>query len=138
MEMNFKTRQRIKAFFKNGKPCLILKLNFLSANGENEEFNTRFNAFYEELYRTYLSACESFSEACELSGCPIGFTVAAESKTAPVCEISVIRTHKLRLPTGEIKRLETIDIFDSETGLLKKTNRKKEKRKKPLNTKKTD
>ncbi len=124
MEINFKSRQRIKAFFKEGKPSLILKLNLPLADGENELFNSRFNSFYEAIYNTYIEAGESFAEKCKIGARPSVLVVETEEKMAYVGAFSVFRTCKLRLPTGEARRGECIDIFDSETGLLMKEKRK--------------
>ncbi len=124
MEINFKSRQRVKAFFKEGKPSLILKLNLPVAESENELFNSRFNSFYEAIYDTYIRVCEAYSEKIERPERPISFTVETAQKETPVGAVSIFRTSKLRLPTGEVRRGEYLDIFDSETGLLMKEKRK--------------
>lgn len=129
VEVSFKSQQRIKAFFKDGKPCVVLKLNLLLAKGKNELFNSRFNAFYEEISEACIKECERLSNEIDKPQRPISFIVDAEQNSTPVDSFSVTRIHKLRLPTGEVKRLEALDIFDAETGLLKKAKREKKRKK---------
>ena len=134
MEINFKTRQRVKAFFKEGKPSLVLRLNLPTAEGENEVFVSRFNAFYKALYETYIKTCESYCARASKTERPISFTLEVSQNVGHVSEICVTRLHKLRLPNGEIKRFEALDVFDGESGLLKKSCRKiktKSKKKEP-------
>lgn len=122
MQINFKNRQSIKAFFKEGKPALILKLNLPVALGEGE-FASRFNSFYDALTEAYINKCESYLKGLENVERPISFTVDAEQNVAPVPKIFFTRTHKLRYPSGEIRRFEYSDIFD-ESGLLLKENKR--------------
>ena len=122
MQINFKNRQSIKAFFKEGKPALILKLNLPVALGEGE-FASRFNSFYDALTEAYINKCESYLKGLENVERPISFTVDVEQNVAPVPKIFFTRTHKLRYPSGEIRRFEYSDIFD-ESGLLLKENKR--------------
>jgi hypothetical protein len=115
--MEIKRRQTLKAFFKDGKPAFILKLNLPFAKGENESFVSRFNAFYEELLDTYILACEGYSKGCEKPERPISFTLDVSQNSQDVSKICVTRTHKLRFPNGEIRRFVALDVFDAETGL---------------------
>ncbi len=123
--IDFSAKRRIKAFFSSGKPTLILKINLPTASSENEKFNSRFNAFYDAIFDAYIKAGEAYSKECESSARPTVFTVEFSQKPSPVGLISVIRSFKLMLPAGDIKRGESLDIFDSETGLLVKEKRKR-------------
>ncbi|MBQ7333537.1 MAG: hypothetical protein IJW38_04225 [Clostridia bacterium] len=101
-----------------------MKINLPTASSENEEFNLRFNAFYDAIFDAYIKEGEAYSKQCENNTRPATFTVECVEKTSPVGTVSLIRSFKLRLSTGEIKRGESLDIFDSATGLLVKEKRK--------------
>ena len=120
MELYFKSRERIKAFFKDGKPSVILKLKLPFAEGENELFVSRFNSFYEELSRAYISECRKCSDSRESGAPTLSFSVLAEEKHAPVGEVLVTRTHKLRFLGGENKNFAVTDTFALSDGLLRK------------------
>ena len=100
--MEIKRRQTLKAFFKDGKPAFILKLNLPFAKGENEAFNLRFNAFYEALCETYITACEGYSQRASKPERPISFTLDVSQNSQDVSKICVTRTHKLRFPSAQI------------------------------------
>ena len=123
MELNLKMRERAKAFFKDGKLALVLKLKLPFAECENEAFSSRFNGFYEELYKCYVSECERrLKERCEMAR-SVSLTVECEEKHAPVGAIFITRSHKLRLKSGESAAFLSLDAFDVATGLLLKTKR---------------
>ena len=118
MEFVLKPRQRIKAFFKEGKPSLILKLNFPYIEGENEKSALRFNAFYEAVIFEYISSAERFSANIEKPERPISFSVECEQKSSPDSFVSIVRRHKIRFPDGKILCGEDADVFDLKTGFL--------------------
>jgi hypothetical protein len=123
MFIDFKKR-RMKAFFVSGKPTLIMRINLPVANFENEVFNSRFNEFYERVFKSCVECGEAYSKKLEFDTRPASFTLETEEKTSPAGKISILRSFKLRLPSGEIKRSESIDVFDSQTGLFIKEKRK--------------
>ena len=126
MEIKINCRQKIKAFFKEGKPCLILKLNIPIAEGENEEFNLRFGEFYGAVESALFKAGErAVSEIQKKPDRPISLTLNAEQKSTPVGEIFITRSLKMRMPSGKTQLHEAHDIFDAETGLLIKEKRRR-------------
>jgi hypothetical protein len=118
MEINLKAKERVKAFFKEGRLALVLKLKLPYFEGENERFNLRANAFYEELMLCYIRECERVLNQGKPRERPISLQVEFEENRVNVCAIFVTRTHKLRLPTGEKREFSSLDAFDSQTGLL--------------------
>ena len=74
---DFKLEKCIKAFFKSGKTQLIMKLYLPSANTESEEFNLRFNTFYDEMRAAYTSLCERLAQSEESFDRPMVLYVSA-------------------------------------------------------------
>ena len=118
MEINLKAKERVKAFFKEGRLALVLKLKLPFFEGENERFNLRANAFYEKLLQCYIGECEKYANQKTSRERPISLQVDFEENRVNVCAIFVTRTHKLRLPSGERHEFSSLDAFDSQTGLL--------------------
>ena len=108
----------MKAFFKEGRLALVLKLKLPHFEGENERFNLRANAFYEKLLQCYIGECEKYANQKTSRERPISLQVDFEENRVNVCAIFVTRTHKLRLPSGERREFSSLDAFDSQTGLL--------------------
>ena len=129
MEINIKYKQRVKAFFKDGRPLLILKSNLPFAEGENGEFNSRFNGFYESVFCEYLKMCEKLSEHLEKLPRPLSLNVDAKQKSTPGDIIFITRSQKMRYPDGKTLSSCADDVFDCATGLLKrvKKNKKRER-----------
>ncbi len=116
MEIKLTYKQRVKAFFKEGKPCLILKLKLPFSEGESK-ISERINAFYDAVFKSYVSACEALSSKMKKPERPFGVYVSAEEKMTEGA-LLVTRAHKLRLPNGEISYGEAADLFDASTGHL--------------------
>ena len=131
MELIVKSRERVKAFFKEGNLALVLKLSLPFAESENTDFCSRFNSFYDALYKCYREECERYSAKLERGVRPISFTVHFEEKRTPVGDILITRMHKLRLPGGEKREFESLDMFDA-SGLLQKPKRKSRKSKRKV------
>lgn len=128
--------KRVKAHFSSGKPSLILKLFLPRAETESETFNSRFNAFYEEAVRAYLNECEKNHKLYDKAVRPATLTVECSQKQAPVGVISISRSFKLRLPSGEAVTGECLDSFCAESGLFIKEKRTKKANKSLHNKKK--
>ena len=118
MEINLKAKERVKAFFKEGRLALVLKLKLPHFEGENERFNLRANAFYEKLLQCYIGECEKYANQKTSRERPISLQVEFEENRVNVCAIFVTRTHKLRLPTGERREFSSLDCFSLTEGLL--------------------
>jgi len=122
--INLSSKKRIKVFYLNGKPILLIKLFLPEAKCENESFVLRFNSFYDSLISAYFKEGESFSKRLENLTRPVSFNVECKEKTAPAGKIFIIRSCVLRFPDGKSFKGESLDIFDLESGILLKPKRK--------------
>ena len=122
--VNLSSKKRIKVFYLNGKPILLIKLFLPEAKCENESFVLRFNSFYDSMISVYLKEGESFSKRLENLARPVSFTVECKEKAAPAGKISIVRSCVLRFPEGKSFKCESLDIFDLDSGILLKPKRK--------------
>ena len=136
MDIDFEIKKITKAYFLGAKPRLLIKLSLPSVKSENEEFCERVNRFYMDLSEEYFALASRSLKAFENMPSLTVLDVSCNKNEGYVYGFCVKRTVKLKLSSAKEDVWEYSDVFDIESGLLKREKHKKRTRKKKNEKKK--
>lgn len=117
-----------KPYYRDGRLRLIVKLSLPVTDCDNEKFKERFNRFYSALFNSYLDSAEKSELLSVNSRRPAFFEVVWRKTEGKEGELCIERCESLKKADHDKIMRSELDIFDTDTGLFKKSQTKKEKK----------